>query len=433
LLKAEFKRAHSPGLQYIWYTLLPFSKSQVPIFLLNTLFYWVAVCLFSLALARITVWLGWLPIVAALIPSTIHMSHIVNFDVASNVFLILFFALCLTLHYKQGSRTVFVLSIICLTAFLMSRYNAITCLLPMALFLSYMFERSQQIKKVVIGAVFITVLVWGINQVSIKTLVGEKPDYIKGFTATYDLLGMSVEQNHEGITKDFPDKLKQRVTEHYEKNGWLLFLYDDNHGFRTYPNVEKKFRRTATKGYWIREIVKDPLAYLRMRFKTASRMLTRETLGYEQNPLFLWSAYEKRSVAGFLKPYFKKKQLDPTRIKRPEGELNIFAKLYGTGLTGYMVLLPGNWGIPLVGILMLIVSLVLVLKGFKSDMLTNLIFMNVVAMAWYIPVLIVVQIPMARYVFPSNSLTIFSIPIFIITLLEASNHFSWKHFRLNAD
>jgi hypothetical protein len=288
-----------------------------------------------------------------------------------------------------------------------------------------MYNRTSNIKKILLRALVITVIVVAVNQLSIKVLIERKPDYIAGFTATWDLLAMSAEQGHTGITKDFPEGMKQRVTDIYQTHGWFLFLYDNNEGFLTYPNVEKKFRRTATTAYWLKEIRKDTISYLKMRWKTASRMFTRETLGFQQSPLYLWNSYKSRAVPEFLPSYFESNQLDPEKIKRSEGELNLFARLYGSVLTGYMYFVPGNWGIPIIGLLMLFVSLFLIKKGFRSCQLTSLIFMNVTALAWYIPLLVVVQIPAARYVFPSNSLIVFSIPVFAAVLLEASNYFSW--------
>lgn len=377
----------------------------MPLFVANTIVFWLAVFFFSCTLAKLRPTLGLLPIFAALSPYAICMTHVINYDVSANNFMLLSFSLLSFFYCVKKSKCIRSFALISVLLIGFSRTNALSAVLPLSLFIAFVIASKHTGKKIVAIGLAIFLSVFFIQACLNYLLIGGTPSYLQNFTAKYDLVSMSAHRQHTGITANFSEQDKRLITDAYQQTGWYLDISAINHSLAGMDFVP----------LWLREIYHHPIDYLKVRINTVSRLYTGQTHVMKISRLFYWPNFVA-GVNNITDGARKGKGWPPDPYLKPNKSL--FAKLYGQWLLAFFNRFPGTQLIPLIGVILLVASGVMRCKGHVSKFLTIAMAMNVTSLAWSLPVIAIIQIPMVRYVFPSNSLVIFSLPFFIAGLLE---------------
>ena len=408
----KFKRLHAPAFQYFWYMILPFSKSQLIPFFINSVLYWYSILCFSLSLAPKNKIIATSFFIIGLLPNMIFMNHVINFDVITNHLLLAFFS-TMACHITYQKKFLLTFSLVFATLFMLARYNSLISLVPVTLFWSYENNSSEKtttlFKKFVILLIVMTAL-----HISVTKLFFNKPqNYFKNITARYDLVGMSIDGNHSGITKDLPKDLQEELSRIYNENGWFLGQ----------PMLHKTFKSYDVVDEWKKSIIKSPITYLKVRVKTSYKMFSGNTFVLQQCPLFYWHHFSAGNIPNFLKEKFAEKQWSTSNLTKNKKSFNGFTKTYGEILISYFKRFPSSLWIACLGMVEFIALLYLaIIKKYFSQSTRIALFMTATALAWYAPLIVLVQIPMVRYVYPANSLVLASLPFMlrILTSIRSS-------------
>ncbi len=402
----KFKGSHAPAFQYLWYVLLPFSKSQIILFYINAALYWYAILCFSLSTSPKSKVLSISFFMLALFPNMIFMNHVVNFDVIANHLLLAFFG-TMACYLTYNRKILLIISLVFSVLFMMTRYNSLAALVPMILFWVYesnkLVSPSKLFKKFALLFFTLTLIHLGVTRLFFYS----PPNYFQNFTAPYDLVGISIENNHTGITKELPSNYQKKLTHIYNKNGWFLGQ----------PQLENTFKSYDIVDEWKKAVFKMPASYLTVRLKTVRRMFNGQTFQMQQHPLFYWHDFTRGSITRQLREKFTEKEWATTELTRRRSEFHAITVGYGNLLTKYFTSFPSTLWIACLGIVELLVLLYLVVvkKCFSQHVRISL-FMTATALFWYIPLVLLVQIPMARYVYPANSLILASFPFMVFAL-----------------
>lgn len=413
-LNGQYHSYWSPTYQYLWGKLIEITLSPSPILAVTLATYWLAVFLFTASLLKYGVFFAYSVFFFALHPNVVGMTHIINTDTAVNAAILLFLSACLALT-SLNPRYRFPLIItasVSLAFIVLLRYNSLVLLPPFSFLLVWSMSLAK-LKGTVFFSVILAVALLILEFAIAHLTVVEKQDYVGNYTIPYDLISISIEQNHRGVTRSLNDTDRINVEEIYNSTGWYMNKFEGLSKLRD--------QNRGNRSLWVNTILYDPVSYLKVRIKTFNRMFTRQTRLEQLEPLFYWSSYENRKlVFPPLMREFARKGRDLNLLFREIGPLNLVQESYGGLLSQYFLMVRNSWWIPIFAILAwLYLAVDLTNRKAMPSSDSVWIFMALSgALLWYATVFVLIQIPMTRYVFPANAMVVMTFPVFIAAFIN---------------
>jgi len=422
-INGEFKTNDPPIHVLLFSALLKFDDGVAPMLFLQLLSYWLAVAVFCILLLR----RGWhyvaLMLAIALYPYNIHLHNLALKDVLLLGCLLIYFALAYIVLLQQKPRLgiCVVLFLVMIAAFML-RENAITMLPALAISTAvvtrnYWIDMLSNVAKSSQFRYAITLLAATsaigamafIFNFSVDSYLrySEKSDYnfFEKFLAPYDLMGMSIQEGHTGITKILSESEKIELERVYYGRQ-IFFKAQLGKVDRTFPPAGERV------GIWIDAIRNNPRAYLKHRWQTFSKLFdgTGESSTSRLNRNAGWRSLEITS------PKYAKRWW-PIGWK-PDAWMY---QPWRNTIEAYFKVIPSHLFVPVLNLMMMVVlSIVFIKKSTLGQEGTLAMLMNLTAFFYYAPFFFVIHHPEVRYVYPSISIILFAIPFFLICIFGST-------------
>jgi hypothetical protein len=290
---------------------------------------------------------------------------------------------------------------------LLSRYNAISTAPIMALAISYLFynKKAFHLVKFLLSAAALLLLMIGsylvIDQ-GIKHVVVFRGESAIGFLKGYDLVGISIQSGHKGVTGQLSEKLKRQLEKEYY--GTQIFWGNK----RKYSPPVNWVEHDTNK--WVSQILKHPIAYLKHRTQTFAKLFDgtgQAPPSYKRN---IWHAFKKHNYQPGLA------YADSAAAKYLA---NNFLFLKFRKINDIFRKYPATYILPIFNVIILFVLFFLL---YFKKIITNegiiAIVMNSIAVFYYTPFYFFLHHPEIRYVYPSNCLILFSLPFALTYFIE---------------
>lgn len=415
-------RASDPPIHVALFSaLLVFDSGVAPMLFIHLAAYWFSVAVFSIFLWKS----GWqyavLLLIIALFPYNIYLHNVVVKDVLTLGCLLVFFAVAGLVLAKKGPKVgTLVLLLVAMVAVILMRENAITTLPALALS-TFVLARLRLVPEkrddLIVGSSHVylkgMLVIFGIglfalfSSTAINGLM--KPDrkpqynYFEQFLFPYDLIGMSVQDGHEGSTEALSEaeKLELERTYYGDQIFWGIKL----------PPISEKYPDGAVPATeWLREVKIRPRAFLEHRWQTFSKLFD----GSGQKP----TRYVNR-LAGW--NYFK--SISPEKADKWWPQQSAINDLVHSSwrqvVEKYFHIFPSQTFIPIINVIMIMfLGFMFIRDRALSSEGTMAALMNITAFSYYAPFFLVLHHPEVRYVYPSNVLILFSFPFFIAWIVQ---------------
>jgi hypothetical protein len=353
-----------------------------------------------------------LVLLISLAPYNLYLHNDVIKDVATQAFLLLFVALVCTIKKREtapGSGLTVSL-ILVLFAITLTRYNSISILPALAAALLWAFGdrrlRASSVRKQLLrwGAAIaiIAVATGGVTRAIEETLNPGGFADVRSFTVGHlfrmDLLGMSIRSGHEGITAPLDDDARAQLEKVYFTDQ-IFFNRQLDPAASILPDEE------ATRGRWREAVLTSPGTYLAHRWCTYWKLFNGKGQKYTRYI---------RMDSGW--PYFK--ELEPEYAARwgppPHMARNAIYTSWKRWVESYFRLFSNHVWLPILNLAaILVLSISLASRRKLNEAGAIAFLMNTTAFLYYAPYIVLVHHPEVRYVYPSNSMILFSAPFLI--------------------
>lgn len=379
--------------------------SLATFFMFHLVFYWFGFYLLSLSfLVREKYIFSYLILMAGLFPYNISMTHWLVKD-----FWILSAALCnfglfyLWYTLKKYDPVLFTFNIVLALLTLMLRHNLATLAPALAVPIVVMVFNVLNLKRTLIRMTIVLIAVSGllytIGSSIHYSLLSVPPDSKLVKLQVYDLIGISILNNHTGVTKDLNEKDKMALTKMlYETN---LFWGMSN----TVKELRRQLRRsTDINQMWKTTVLTNLWDYCKLKWH-AFAFCFNDSKNYG----YLMIKPGQSGYGRFHDRLAKEFEIDPVRD-------TFVLKMYTKYIEKYLSIVPSSFWIYLLswGLVLLSGYMVIFKKIFDDDLLFSLL-LNIFSHSYTGVYLFILSAGTSeqRYVYPANVITIISVVFFV--------------------
>jgi hypothetical protein len=367
-----------------------------------------------------------LVLLVSLVPYNLYLHNDVIKDVATQAFFLLFIAVVCTIKKSEtapGSGLAASL-ILVLFAITLTRYNSISVLPCLVAALLWVFgdrrlHGSSARKKLLrwgTAIAIITVATGGVTRAIEETLNPGGFADIRSFTVGHlfrmDLLGMSIRSGHQGITAPLDDDAKAQLEKVYFTDQIFFNRQLD-------PAASILLDDETTRDVWREAVLASPGTYLAHRWYTFWKLFNGKGQKHTR--------YIKKD-SGW--PYFK--ELEPEYAERwgppPRMAENAIYVSWKRWVESYFRLFSNHVWLPILNLVaILVLSISLASRRRLNEAGAIALLMNMMAILYYAPYVLLVHHPEVRYVYPSNSMILFSAPFLIKWFMDTRQTMFGRH------
>ena len=407
----NFFTTQPPFLQFVLHVLLKLKLKMGVVFVLQILLYWSAVLLICINFAQQRkAMLSLLTIGVALLPPNIYLHWVVIKDVGFQAMLLLFFGIFAHCNSRQSRSLILLIALFLLALIIiLFRHNGFTVIPTIAIALATLWIEKGPNRSVKTIAAFICIAsVLAIGAASInRVFVSKKGSISSEFLyriAAKDLRGMSILAGHIGITQNLPENVKRRLSKAYFGNN-LFFARQLRGTSDLYGNSSPE----EIVKLWQQTVMGSPGLNVRHRWHIYSKLFdgsgeSPKKFSYRQSDRMPMDFTNKLTLAEF--GLFN---IRPTSV----------AEMFVSFKHRFYTLLPSSWWILLLGAGIIVYSFFLWLatRSLGGDLLVALL-MTSTAFIYCLPYLFIASHSEIRWVLPSNTLILFSLPFFLSSLFK---------------
>jgi hypothetical protein len=408
-LEGRFTLIYPPIIELFFRLIFIFDKSLFTVFFLQIFIYWFSVSLFSIYfLLRNSRFLAFFTFLVALFPYNIYLHSTLIKDVWLQETYLLFFALVSLSSLRKPSAYMATCLFLVGFAVVLLRNTFIALIPTICLSIVWIFLKENTshkcYKKIIILTIMLAALVWGLgNAFLVFVTHGEirKIDNISQL-ATFDLLGISIRSDHQGVTKQLSKEAQNRLSQAYfgENVLWRGKIGDEAMDLRVLLRFSPDI-----KYQWLNEIRQHFFLYIQHRIHVFQKLFN----GTGQSH----TAGIKRNI--HMGP--KRFRNTLTHIEIESIDQTLVWEVYKYMVDWYFKLFKSNWWILSVSVSMMLICLTQILKNKNPDTSSIIcVLMNLCAWSYFGPYILMLCHSEVRYVFPGLSLILFSFPFFVLFL-----------------